>query len=78
MRKPTILGSDQFRHEPACTVTEADQKLEILDLCRTIVLSEWRKQTGADQLCSHCTADLICAFCFAYADCWFSHAATQI
>ena len=24
------------------------------------------------------TAKLICAFVFAYADCWFSHAATQI
>ena len=40
MRKPTIWVSDQVRHKPGCTVTEAGQKLEISDLRRReIVLS---------------------------------------
>ena len=34
---------------------------------------------GADQLRNFCnfTAKLICVIVFAYADCWFSHEATQ-
>ena len=38
MTKPTILFSDQVRHKPIYTVTEAEGKLEILDLRRGIVL----------------------------------------
>ena len=30
--KTNKLGSDQVRHKPACTVTEAGQKLESLDI----------------------------------------------
>ena len=38
--KTNNWGSDQVQHKPACTVTEADQKLEISDLGRRgIVLS---------------------------------------
>ena len=38
------LGSDQVRHKPVCTVTEAGKKLELSDLKRRIVLSMLRKQ----------------------------------
>ena len=38
--KTSNLGSDQVQHKPGCTVTEAGQKFEILDLRRRgIVLS---------------------------------------
>ena len=38
--KTNNLGSDQVRHKPACTVTEACKKLEISDLSRRgIILS---------------------------------------
>ena len=40
MRKQTIWVSDQVRHEPACTDTEAGLKLEISDkISREIILS---------------------------------------
>ena len=51
MRKPTIVVSAQVRHKSVCTVTEANEKLEISDLRRRgIVLCSGNK--GADQLCS--------------------------
>ena len=43
--KTNNLGSDQVRHKPVCTVTEAGKKLELSDLKRRrIVLSMLRKQ----------------------------------
>ena len=52
--KTNNVVSQQVRHKPACTVTEAGYKLEISDLRREeIVLC--RENKGADQLCSYCT-----------------------
>ena len=66
------LGSDQVRHKPGCTVTEAGYKLEILGISRIRVVKTKALISFA------VTAKLICAFVFAYADCWFSHAAAHI
>ena len=56
--KTNILGSNQVRHKPACTVTEDGWKLEILD--GLYYPSGGNK--GADQLC---TADLRLVFAYA-------------
>ena len=37
-KKTNNLGPSQVRHKPACTVTEAGQKLEFLDLRRRVIV----------------------------------------
>ena len=58
------MVSDQVRHKPVCTVEEAGQKQEILDLRSEGFYCLWSENKDADQLC---TAQLISAFVFAYA-----------
>ena len=51
MRQPTIWVSDQIQQKPACTVTEAGQKLEISDLGRRgIIYYPCYENKGANQL----------------------------
>ena len=65
MRKPTIWVSNHVRHKPVCTVTEAGQKLEMLEFS---TIREIKALTSFA---------VICVFVFHYADFWFSHAAVQ-
>ena len=59
VRKPVFGVSDQVRHKPGSTATEAGERLEISDLgSRGIVLSVYSENKGADQLRSYCAADL--------------------
>ena len=59
MRKPVFGSSDQLRHKPACTVTEAGWKLEISDLRRReIVLCSKNVLISF----SYCEADLRLCF----------------
>ena len=64
------MVSDQVRHKPGCTATEAGYRLEVLDLESTgVVLSSENK--GADQLRNYCEADQ--RLCFRYPSPLFSH-----
>ena len=69
------MGSDQVRHKPGYTVTEAGYKLEISDLRRKGTIRV--KKTKA-MMSFAVTAKLICAFVFAQAFCWFSHAVAHM
>ena len=77
--KTNNLGSDQIRHKPVYTVSEAGWKLEISYLrkrgiVRTICLSKTKALISFS-----ITAKLICGFVFAYANCcWFSLTVTHI
>ena len=65
MRKQIVCISDHVRHKAACTVTKADEKLEILDLrIRVFVLISVAKIKALISFAV--TAKLICAFSFAY------------
>ena len=62
-RKPFFGVSEQVRSKPDCTVTEADQRLEITDLgsigSANYLYSEIK---GADQLRGHRATDLRLCF----------------
>ena len=76
LRKPTIWVSEQVRHRPVCTVTEDEEKLEILDVRRrgfTICVVNTKTLISCAV-----TAQLICIFIFAITNCWFSHATAQM
>ena len=65
VRKPTIWVSNHVRHKPVCTVTEAGQKLEMLEFS---TIREIKALTSFA---------VICVFVFHSADFWFSYAAVQ-
>ena len=65
MIKPVFGSSEQLQHKLACTVTEADKKLEISDLRR-----RRSENKGTDQLRSYCEADL--RLCFRIGNLVFS------
>ena len=53
--KTNNLGSDQVRHKPVCTATQAKVEEGLFYLCS--------ENKGADQLRSYCEADLHLCFC---------------
>ena len=58
-KKKTIWVSDQVQHKPACTVTEAGQKLEILDFRRRVCVAKTKALNSFVV-----TAKLVCVFVF--------------
>ena len=58
VRKPVFGVSDQVRHKPGCTITEAGYRLQISD----IGSRGDSENKGADQLRSYCAADLCLCF----------------
>ena len=77
MRKPTILIPTRSDINHGCTITEEGYKLEVSDIRRRRNGTIRIAQTKA-LISFAVTAKLICAFVFAYADCLFSHAASQL
>ena len=66
MRKMTILGSDQVRHKPACSITDNCSSKFGVKKKRDCTIRV--AKTMALISCA-VTAQLICAFVFAYVDC---------
>ena len=68
--KTNDLGSEQVRHKPACTVTEADLMFEISEFKKKRDCTIRVVKTKA-LISFAVTAKLICSFVFAQAFCWF-------
>ena len=66
--KTNNVVSEQVRHNPSCTSTEAGNFG-----CRKSRNCTIRVAKTKALISFAVTAKLICAFGFAYADCWFSH-----
>ena len=71
--KTNNLGSDQVRHKPGCTVTEAGNFGLRKERNCTIRVAKTKALISFAV-----TAKLISAFVFAYVECWFSYAAAQL
>ena len=61
--KTNNVVSEQGRHKPTCTSTEAGQKLEILDLSRREIALSSSENKFIDQLRSYWETDLRLCFC---------------
>ena len=72
MNRPTVWVSDQVQHKPACTVTEAGQKIEILDSIRRGIVLQTCIAKPTALINFAVTVKLVCTFVFAYANRWFS------
>ena len=68
MRKQTIWVSEQVRHKPTCTDTEANLKLEMSDLRRNGIVLLAKTKTLIRY--AVVTAQLICVFVFAFVACY--------
>ena len=69
--KTNNVVSEQVRHKPTCTSTEAGWKLEILELSIRVAKTKALISFAV-------TTKLICVFVFAYAVCLFSHEAAHL